>query len=278
MNLIVIIESAEFRFKQILEDFFISIYDEKSLTSHGIDHHRRVWEYSKELTLLMEKYNLIKDSSIPFQLIIACYLHDIGMSVDTGMKHGHHSRSLCIRFLRKNQIEESEYRDALFAIENHDNKEYRISAGENDLLTILSVADDLDAFGFIGIYRYIEIYIVRGIKPHKLGHLIRNNARKRFVNFSKSFAFSEETVRKHKKRFDILENFFTGYNKQVTTYQFGGKHPSGYCGVAEEFIAMSGNKTSLKDFMKDTANYSHDPLIRWFFDGLALELPAEHNQ
>jgi hypothetical protein len=31
------------------------------------------------------------------------------------------------------------------------------------MLTILSVADDLDAFGYIGIYRYIEIYLERGI-------------------------------------------------------------------------------------------------------------------
>ena len=31
--------------------------------------------------------------------------------------------------------------------------------------TILSVADDLDAFGFTGIYRYLEIYLTRGINP-----------------------------------------------------------------------------------------------------------------
>ena len=38
-----------------------------------------------------------------------------------------------------------------------------------NLLTILSVADDLDAFGFIGIYRYSEIYLTRGIDPEKIG-------------------------------------------------------------------------------------------------------------
>jgi hypothetical protein len=47
MNLIVIFESAELQFKQILEEFFVSFYDEKSLVSHGIDHHRRVWKYAK---------------------------------------------------------------------------------------------------------------------------------------------------------------------------------------------------------------------------------------
>ena len=39
----------------------------------------------------------------------------------------------------------------------------------NDLLTILSVSDDLDAFGYIGIYRYTEIYLTRGIDPEKIG-------------------------------------------------------------------------------------------------------------
>ena len=49
MNSTGIIESAEKQYKQILEGFFISVYDEKLLPSHGIDHHRRVWNYSKEL-------------------------------------------------------------------------------------------------------------------------------------------------------------------------------------------------------------------------------------
>ena len=43
---------------------------------------------------------------------------------------------------------------------------------------MLSVADDLDAFGFTGIYRYSEIYLMRGINPNQLGHLIIENAAK----------------------------------------------------------------------------------------------------
>jgi len=46
------IESAEKKYKQILEDFFISVYTEKHLSSHGIDHHRRVWNYAKDLIRL----------------------------------------------------------------------------------------------------------------------------------------------------------------------------------------------------------------------------------
>ena len=58
MNLTVSIESAELKFRQILEDFFVSVYDEKDLFSHGIDHHRRVWSYAKELlSIPLRQYN-----------------------------------------------------------------------------------------------------------------------------------------------------------------------------------------------------------------------------
>ena len=84
MNLTVTIESAELQFKQILEEFFISVYDENSLYSHGIDHHRRVWNYSKQLLTIHTGKNHPGISQLPAKLIIASYLHDIGMSVETG--------------------------------------------------------------------------------------------------------------------------------------------------------------------------------------------------
>ena len=50
----------------------------------------------------------------------------------------------------------------------HDDKEgparTLAQAGEQTgILTVLSIADDLDAMGVIGIYRYIEIYLKRNI-------------------------------------------------------------------------------------------------------------------
>jgi hypothetical protein len=76
MNLTVTIESAELQFKQILEEFFISVYVEKALCSHGIDHHRRVWSYTKELPILLDDQKPAFISQLPSKLIIACYMHD----------------------------------------------------------------------------------------------------------------------------------------------------------------------------------------------------------
>jgi HD superfamily phosphodiesterase len=272
MNLTLAFESAELQFKQTLEEFFVLVYDEKSLVSHGIEHHRRVWNYSKELVFLLEGQNWIPDPNLPSKLIIACYLHDIGMSVDQGIRHGHHSKELCIRFLSDNFLDNSDYKDVLLAIKNHDNKEYSTSSIKGDLLTILSVADDLDAFGYIGVYRYSEIYLARGLKAQEIGSLIRENASKRFENFVNIFGFADKFVIKHKKRYEILDNFFNEYNKQAVTYKFGETNPTGYCGVIEVINNMMHQKDVINDAGTDLDKYSYDPVIHSFLKGLYINL------
>jgi HD superfamily phosphodiesterase len=264
-------ESAELEYKQILEDYFVTVYDEKSLPSHGIEHHRRVWNYAKELALILDEHQILSDHKIFNKLIIACYLHDIGMSVDNGIKHGIHSRNLCIRFLTENSIPAIDFQDLLEAVENHDNKEYTTAENNSDLLTILSVADDLDAFGFIGIYRYSEIYLARGTNLEAIGILIRENASKRFKNFEKIFDFDEAIIQKHKKRYEILDNFFSEYNNQAETYKFGSTHPTGYCGLIEIFTNARKNNLLLKEICNQSMKDTTDTLVIWFFDELLLE-------
>jgi len=272
MNLTEKSRSAEIKLIQILEEFFVTVYDKKSLVSHGIEHHRRVWKYAKELVLKMAEHNKINDPDFPQKLIIACYLHDIGMSVDAGIRHGQHSKEICRRFFKTHKMEESDYKDVLLTIENHDNKDYQVSESTNDQLSILSAADDLDAFGLTGVYRYSEIYLLRGIQPEELGHLILDNAHKRFNNFEKTFSFSDELILKHKKRFGILEHFFIGYNKQIESYQFGSNKPSGYCGVVEMFYAILEKKIPLEGLLENPEDYSMDPIIIVFFKELAAEM------
>jgi HD superfamily phosphodiesterase len=272
MNLKRFIESAENKYKQILEEYFLSVYNEKSLSSHGIAHHRRVWGYSKELLQLKALRTSEQISQLPSKLIIACYLHDIGMSVNTGIKHGKHSRKLCLQFLAKNNLPESDFYDVLEAIEYHDNKDYSNKLHSNDLLTILSVSDDLDAFGFSGIFRYAEIYLTRGINAEKIGYLIRENSKKRFDNFVIKFGYDSEIVKKHIKRYYTLDNFFERYNEQLPSYQFDTKDPSGFCGVIEIIMYLMKNNLQLKDFFKKPEKYSADPVIIWFFEELQKEL------
>jgi HD superfamily phosphodiesterase len=272
MNLTEAIESAEKQYKQILEDFFISFYNEKSLSSHGIDHHRRVWNYSKELLKFIPLDDSSQTSRLVSELIIASYLHDTGMSVDPGPRHGKHSRNLCLQFLVRNNLPENDYKNTLDAIEYHDNKNYSDNIIQNDLLKILSVSDDLDAFGYTGVFRYTEIYMTREIRFDMIGYMIRENARKRYDNFIKTFGSVDELVVKHGERYYLLDMFFSKYNEQLPFYQFGTEHPSGFCGVVEVFTDMIKKKIELKEIYIKPDTYMADPLIRWFFIEFEKEL------
>lgn len=271
MNLISQIGSAELRFKRVLEDFFISHYHEKVLPSHGIDHHRRVWNYSKELLSLLTDNNSVNFSQLPEKLIITSYLHDIGMSVNPDFEHGRYSRELCKEFMIQQHISENDFPGVLDAIENHDRKNYIDPKGEGRLLEILSVADDLDAFGFIGIYRYTEIYLIRGIRIEEIGNLILKNAEKRFENFTRTPGLIDKFIKNQKERYDILIQFFNGFNNQLPFYRFGGK-PSGYCGSIELIPDMGSKISLLSDIEKLKLKYSEEPVIYTFFDGLSREL------
>lgn len=216
MNLEKVIESAEDTYLKSLERFFNEKWGKTLLFSHDIEHHRRVWHYAKELLSEISPEVKNTEKLFPQKLLIACYLHDLGMSVDPEVHHGIHSRELCRLFLLNNNLYESDFGDILDAVEHHDDKEYKTHwSNNNEILKILSVADDLDAFGYIGIYRYIEIYIARNIRPEVIGDEIRKNALGRFQNFELNFRKFPELIEKHRKRFLILDDFFAGYNNEA---------------------------------------------------------------
>ena len=271
MELSAIIESAEKQYKQILEDFFAAYYDEVELPSHGLDHHRRVWTYARELVGIIPLESVKLPALIP-GLLIASYLHDIGMTIDCGVKHGRHSREMCSRFLRQNNLKKHDFTDVLDAIENHDNKDYSGNTAINDLLNILSISDDLDAFGITGIYRYAEIYLTRRVTFKDLGFSIIKNAEKRFGNFLNAKGLNEEFIKKHTLRYNVLKDFYKRYNAQLASYTFGSANPSGYCGVIELIADITANRIELKNYYKMVL-YSHsDPIMTRFFFKLKKEL------
>jgi HD superfamily phosphodiesterase len=272
MNLNGQIESAENHFKQILEDFFVSVFMEKSLSSHGIEHHRRVWVYSKELLPLIFEHHHLSNPHFIEELIVAAYLHDIGMSVETGPRHGRHSVELCKRFLKKYGLKTEDFSTALEAIENHDLKDYNSASQSSDLLTILSVADDLDAFGFIGIFRFAEIYLTRKINIEDIGSLIMENAALRFNHFLRIIGYHDLLEEKYKKKYLILDDFFKEYNISVLNYAFGTGHPTGYCGVIEIINVLIMKKTDIREFLENAEQDKYDQVIQWYFDSLGKEL------
>jgi HD superfamily phosphodiesterase len=217
MKLSTIIGEAEKKYLFLVEAFFSENWGATKLRSHDLSHHRRVWENAREL-LSYEK-NLACNNSFIEKLLISCYLHDLGMAIDPGTRHGYDSRKLCEQFLSENKLDISDNSDVLEAIENHDNKDYRNSPVSNKLLLMLTVADDLDAFGYIGIYRYMEIYLVRGIEPEKMVQMVLENAKERFTNFEISFDSYPVLVEKHRLRYQILQNYFLKLESEFDSLQ-----------------------------------------------------------
>lgn len=267
MNLSESIKSAEQQFRPKLEEYFTSVFEENNLPSHGIRHHRRVWEYARELMLIPGEDKKIGNTRIPSTLIIACYLHDVGMATDCGPKHGLLSMELCKKFLLQNDLDEKDFPDLLISILNHDNKDYSGSVPVSRVQTILSVADDLDAFGFIGIYRYLEIYIKRASDRAILGKAITANASKRFSHFEKQYGFAEDLAAKHMKRYRILMDFFLGYDEESGR----DKHHGGYFGVADLVAEMITKKITPEELVRSRPS-GEDPVINFFLDGLRSEL------
>lgn len=273
MNLAEKIQSAEIKYRQILEDYFTQTWGNTVLYSHDINHHRRVWHYIKEL---LNEINISRgdiSSQIPERLLIASYHHDLGMSIDPGIRHGILSRELCKSFLKSNDLDEQEYNDVLNAIEYHDDKEYiRTGFNSNELLAILSIADDLDAFGCIGIYRYLEIYLTRGIQPEIIGHEIKKNALKRYQNFESAFKNRTELIERHRKRFLVLSDFLAGYNRQIKDYSFNHKISPGHIKIINIITDMIQNKVPPQKIESEYYGFSDDREVSNFIGQLTSEL------
>ena len=101
MNIINSIYKTEKKYLPELEAFFLDKWGETKLWSHDLSHHKRVWNYAKEILLL---YDDQADKLFVDKLLITCYLHDLGMSIDPGSKHGLSSKMLSAEFLIKNMM------------------------------------------------------------------------------------------------------------------------------------------------------------------------------
>ena len=210
MKISVEVIKSEEKYLSIIEAFFKKKWGETKLWSHDLSHHKRVWNYAKELL----QYIGDADQLFIEKLLIACYLHDIGMAIDKGEKHGIQSRKICESFLEENKISPAHYADLIQAIEYHDNKEYTDSPVDHKLLLLLSVADDLDAFGYTGILRYADIYLERDVSITDLGRLVMENSGKRFENFEKALSDYPELVERHRTRYQTLIRFYSELDQQ----------------------------------------------------------------
>ncbi len=182
------------------------IFKKAPLPSHDQWHHMRVWQHAKQILAHTWEPNHWMNTEYAQALIIAVFFHDTGLSKTHDASHGKVSRELCKVFFNENQIPKPEkYEIALEAIEKHDDKSYLEEKQDFSIRgsfnALVSVADDLDAFGEMGAFRYLEIYFKRQIPDNEVISAILQNLNRRFLNFKRIYKRYPVLIREQNDRY-----------------------------------------------------------------------------
>jgi len=196
------------------------LYQNSPLPSHDHSHHLRVWNLCKILLREISTFNSRIDYSLVEGVLIAALFHDLGMAFSSREDHGLAGSELCLYWFReRGRKTPQRFEEVLRAIELHDRKDKQIYSSFDrestpEILGVLSVADDLEAMGTIGIYRYAEIYLQRGVPLETLGSRIFENAFNRFENLSKACQLCNGVLEEFRPQYQALRDFFEQYTLQ----------------------------------------------------------------
>lgn len=157
------------------------------------------------------------------QLLIASLFHDTGLTIDNSEKHGSMSVEICKEFFDQNSnLQIDDLDKVIFAIEHHDDKSTQESGFKNispalQLTRLLSTSDDLDAFGIIGVYRYIEIYSIRGNALEAIPQKVLTNMANRFENFKRLIRDNSNFTQYHTQRYHDAVCFFKNLDCELNS-------------------------------------------------------------
>ncbi|MCK4880909.1 MAG: HD domain-containing protein, partial [Bacteroidales bacterium] len=206
-------------------------------------------------------FNSRVDQPLVEGVLIAAFFHDLGMAYSTREDHGRLGSELCRSWFRdEGKYKPERFEEILKAIEMHDRKDVHIYTSFSretppEILGILSVADDLEATGTIGIYRYAEIYLQRGIPLEELGKRILENAKTRFENLSHGCLLCGQVVERFRQQYDELRHFFEQYNRQLKGTSTPDRVLSGPLGVINYIRTQGLNKTAMDGAPGEVTNY-----------------------
>lgn len=272
-----IIDSVESQWLDELHSYSERCFSTVNVPSHDHLHHLRVWQLAKALVIELSSSGHTFTKNEIQNLIIAVFFHDLGMINTIDTKHGHESKMLCEQYFSKcDRISNVDQEIISNAVEHHDDKDYKnmvyTGTAQKDLFSILCVCDDLDAFGAIGVFRYIEIYTLRKIPVDRLAALLIKNVESRYHNFRKLYGHLKHFHAHQAKRFNFIHSFFKKLNDQLTH----GNHiniTTGAIGVFNHFIndLINGTKT-IEDITQHVYNVNNDHDVINFFKTFEKEL------
>ncbi len=209
------------------------------LPSHDHRHHLRVWLLAKELLAALAEHDEISDELIE-GVMIAVFFHDVGMSVTRAAQHGRESRNICERWLAEQRVSLVNSREMLAAIEHHDDKSYTTQQARSErtrILPILAACDDSDAFGAVGVFRYAEIYLLRGIPAVELAAHVLPNLDSRYQHFQRMYGDLAGFAERHARRYEMTRRFYEDFAQQVAQAGYAPTCFTGAIGVINLFRA-----------------------------------------
>ncbi|GAK53582.1 hypothetical protein U14_04848 [Candidatus Moduliflexus flocculans] len=240
------------------------------LPSHDHRHHLRVWLLAKELLAALAEHGAISEDLIEGMLIAAMF-HDVGMSVTRAAQHGRASRLICERWMAEQSASFIRSRELLAAIEHHDDKSYAAHQTRSErmrILPILAACDDLDAFGAIGVFRYAEIYLLRGIPAAELAAHVLPNLANRYRHFQRMYGDLGELAERHARRYTMTRRFYAEFAQQA----YAPDCLTGAVGVINMFRARVIEGDDSPEALFDAIQPESDAHIIEFFQQFYAEL------
>jgi len=278
-NLEKIIRQTESVWSDLLMNVCAKQFAQTHLPSHDQWHHARVWNYAKTLVVQSGANGTAISENDITRLMIAVFFHDQGMSETTSKEHGKISRKMCKSFIQTCGIPPPDFFEkVLDAVEHHDKKEYSktLDASTNfDLHKFLNTADDLDAFGIIGAYRYLEIYLLRQLPVKNIPETVLTNMEGRFKHFKDNFEHCPSLVNAHYQRYLTSRDYFKDLNFQIGKLEYFPESYSGPFGVLNYIRnEVLDKKRSISAICKEAITKENDFYCLHFFDSLLKELDS----
>lgn len=271
------ISRAESRWLSSVSSYAEELFTNTFLPSHDHTHHQRVWNISKHLLKEISLFHTKLDLSLAEGVLIAAWFHDLGMAKSTREDHGQLGRELCESWLRKNGRSSPElFTEILSAIELHDIKKEGVYSAirfnkRPGILSLLCIADDLEALGTIGIYRYAEIYLLRNIDLSELGSRILENVEIRYENLIKSCSACTKLLREYEKQYEVLREFYKDYNIQVLQETQPAHVYTGPLGVIN-YIRTVGMEEKIRPEYLSKHIAQEETTVKSYFKTLSNEL------
>lgn len=237
------------------------------LPSHDETHHLRAWHFAKTL---IPGYHQAIQQLTPEQMegiLLAVMLHDTGMAETTDVTHGRASRRLAETFFANMPAPPALAADILTAIEKHDDKSYSSGispvSDEGIILSVLSMADDMDAFGATGVFRYYEIYSLRGFTVKEMAKAVLSNLDRRHETMVSKLQCWPKAFSDTERRYLITRRFFEDL-------QAGNPEALMVTDIFES--AMRRPLIKPEEAIPEVLRASRDPYVSAFFTRMHEEL------